>query len=192
MWSLGCATPDPPAQTAWQAPSVSADSPSARSLTEDYLTKKVRKNHGEVKQYLVEHSHDPIIDPDIFDRVQALLAKQRPYRSKLRDSSPFCNKLICADCGGFYGHKVWHNHNSTERYNVWYCNQRYKGGKTCKTPVLRESEIRQAFEQILKTRGEKPEFSEKRWRELIETASVQIDKTLVVTLNDGTEYTIAL
>lgn len=163
-----------------------------KTYTEDYLTKKVRKNHGEVKQYLVEHSHAPIIDPDTFDRVQALLAKQRPYRSKLRDSSPFCNKLICADCGGFYGHKVWHNHNNTERYDVWYCNQRYKGGKTCKSPVLYEREIRLMFERILEILKEKPIFSEKRWRELIETVSVQIDKTLVVTLTDGSKHTIAL
>lgn len=56
-----------------------------KTYTEDYLTKKVRKNRGEVKQYLVEHSHDPIIDPETFDRVQELLAKRRPYKAKLRD-----------------------------------------------------------------------------------------------------------
>ena len=89
-----------------------------KTYTEDYLSKKVRKNRGEVKQYLVEHSHEPIIDPEIFDRVQEVLAKQRPYKAKLRDTSPLCNKLICADCGGFYGHKVWHNRSNTERYDL--------------------------------------------------------------------------
>lgn len=162
-----------------------------KTYTEDYLTKKVRKNHGEVKQYLVEHSHEPIIDPEIFDRVQEILAKRRPYRARLRDNSPFCNKLICADCGGFYGHKVWHNRNNTERYDVWYCNQRYKGGKTCDTPFLYENEVRLAFERILALRGEKPEFSDKFWHELVENVLVQPNRNLLFTLSDGTTHDIA-
>ena len=163
-----------------------------KTYTEDYLSKKVRKNRGEVKQYLVEHSHEPIIDPEIFDRVQEVLAKQRPYKAKLRDTSPLCNKLICADCGGFYGHKVWHNRSNTERYDVWYCNQRYKNGKNCNTPFLREDEIRRAFECVLEIRKEKAEFSEKRWRELVSEINVQPDRKLVFALTDGTEQTIAL
>ena len=162
-----------------------------KTYTEDYLTKKVRKNHGEVKQYLVEHSHEPIIDPEVFDRVQELLAKRRTYKARLRDTSPFCNKLICADCGGFYGHKVWHNRSNTERYNVWYCNQRYKGDKVCNTPFLREDEIKCAFEQILKIRKESPCFSEARWHCLIESVLIDSGGTLHFTLTDGTTHTIA-
>lgn len=163
-----------------------------KTYTEDYLNKRVRKNRGEVKQYLVEHSHEPIIDPDTFDRVQELLAKRRPYRARLRDNSPFCNKLICADCGGFYGHKVWHNHGNTERYDIWYCNQRYADGKICETPFLHEVEIRLAFERILEIRGEQPEFSEARWRSLVESAKVQPDRKLLFTFSDGVEHSVVL
>ena len=163
-----------------------------KTYTEDYLTKKVKKNCGEVKQYLVEHSHEPIIDPETFDRVQELLAKRRPYKSKLRDGSPFCNKLICADCGGFFGHKVWHNHGNTKRYDIWYCNQRYRGNKVCETPILYESDIKRAFEQLLCSIGKKAEYSPERWRELVDSVSVQSDKMLVFTLNDGSKHTIAL
>ena len=163
-----------------------------KTYTEDYLTKKVRKNRGELKQYLVEHSHEPIIDPETFDRVQEILSKRCPYKSKLRDSSPFCNKLVCDDCGGFFGHKVWHNRENTERYDIWYCNQRYNGSKVCKTPHLHEEEIRKAFVQLLSLLGEEAEYSEDRWHELIDMVRVHSDRKLVFTLTDGTKHTIAL
>lgn len=41
-----------------------------KTFTTDYLTKEVRKNNGEVKQYLIENSHEAIIEPKVFDLVQ--------------------------------------------------------------------------------------------------------------------------
>ena len=39
-------------------------------FTVDFLTKKRKVNEGEVPQYYVEHSHEPIITPEEFDKVQ--------------------------------------------------------------------------------------------------------------------------
>ncbi len=39
-------------------------------FTVDYLTKRKKKNNGEVTRYYVEGSHEPIIPPKIFDEVQ--------------------------------------------------------------------------------------------------------------------------
>lgn len=47
-----------------------------KTFTTDFLTKKVKKNNGEMKQYLVENSHDPIIEPEVFDLVQKKLKEQ--------------------------------------------------------------------------------------------------------------------
>lgn len=41
-----------------------------KCFTVDFLTKKRKVNEGEVPQYYVEHSHEPIITPEEFDKVQ--------------------------------------------------------------------------------------------------------------------------
>jgi len=164
-----------------------------KTYTTDYLTKKVKKNDGEVRQYLVENSHDPIIEPDVFDLVQDKIEKQSGYRAKIRDNSPFSNKLICADCGGFYGHKVWHNHANTERYDVWYCNQKYTNPVKCQTSILKQDEIKKAFEKVLsKVKSLDTEYSDTLWRELVDYVIVQDDRTLVFHLNNGQEIKVAI
>ena len=42
-----------------------------KSYTVDFLSKKMKKNEGEVPQY-VENNHEAIIDPATFDLVQAV------------------------------------------------------------------------------------------------------------------------
>ena len=46
-------------------------------FTVDYLTKRKKKNTGEVTRYYVEGSHEPIIPPKVFDEVQALFKQQK-------------------------------------------------------------------------------------------------------------------
>ena len=57
--------------------------------------------------------------------------------------SIFSNKIKCADCGGWYGSKVWH---STDRYRkvIYRCNRKYNGEKY-QTPLVTEEEVKAAF-----------------------------------------------
>ena len=41
-----------------------------KKITVDFLTKETKKNEGEVPQYYVEHNHEAIISPQVFDWVQ--------------------------------------------------------------------------------------------------------------------------
>ena len=111
-----------------------------KTYTLDYLTKTVKKNNGEVKQYYVSNSHEAIIDEDVFNLVQVELQRRSNMRHSLRNNSPFCTKLVCGDCGSFYGHKIFH---AKERHSkdVWYCNQRYQGSNNCSTPILAEADL---------------------------------------------------
>lgn len=110
----------------------------------DFLTKKQKVNEGEVPQYYVEGSHPAIISAMDFDRVQAEIARRQSLGRSYSGSSLFASKLICGDCGGFYGKKVWH---STDAYRreIWRCNGKFSGEAKCETPSLTTEGIQQMF-----------------------------------------------
>ena len=125
--------------------------------------------------------------------VQEKLAKQALYHTKLRDNSVFSNKILCPECGGFYGHKVWHNYANTERYDVWYCNHKYSKTKRCQSTVVRESQIKAAFEYLLTQLGRTATtFTEERWQELVESVTIHPNLHFQFRLTDGTEIEVAL
>lgn len=91
----------------------------------------------------MEGSHEAIINPDVFDMVQDELAKRVQGKQRYSGVSIFSGKIKCADCGGWYGSKVWH---STDKYRkiVYRCNNKYKGEK-CRTAAVTVEEIKAAF-----------------------------------------------
>ena len=114
-----------------------------KEFTVDFLQKKLKKNEGEVPQYYVEGNHEAIISPAVFDMVQEELARRTGGGSRYSGVSIFSNKIKCADCGAWYGSKVWH---STDRYRkvIYRCNSKYNGEK-CQTSHVTEEEIKMAF-----------------------------------------------
>lgn len=112
-----------------------------KTFTTDYLTKTVKINEGEVPQYYVTGSHPAIIDPNEWDLVQ--LEMERREIKQDFSANIFAGRIICADCGGVYGSKVWHSNESCRKV-VWQCNDKYKG-KRCTTPHLNEADIKRWF-----------------------------------------------
>ena len=154
-----------------------------KTFTVDYLTKEVRKNNGEVPSVRVRNSHEPIIEPEVFDRVQSMLATSAKRRAKVRTKLPFAGKLICGDYGSFYGHKVWRLRSTGERYNVWYCNHKYDGDRACESPRLRDEEVKAAFEKMLqKCSDPNPVYTDEKWNELVESVKVCRGGHLIFTL----------
>lgn len=117
--------------------------PSPEGITVYFLNKKTKKNEGEVPQYYVEGNHEAIINPTVFDMVQAELEKRKQGRFRYSGVSIFSNKIKCADCGEWFGSKVWH---STDKYRrvIYRCNSKYKD-KKCETPYVTEEEVKAAF-----------------------------------------------
>lgn len=117
----------------------------------DFLTKKMVKNDGRVQQVYVEDSHPAIIEPDEFDAVQLEIERRKSLGRPTSCTSIFAAKLVCADCGGWFGKKVWGSYkdDKTRRREVWQCNDKYKRrgipGNGCQTPHFTEDEIKARF-----------------------------------------------
>ncbi len=126
-------------------------------FTIDFLTKKKRRNEGQVPQYYVEDNHPAIIEPEIFEQVQQIMAERKQNPQQGSSVSIFSGKVICGDCGGFYGSKVWHSKDKYRRV-IWRCNRKYSGDCKCGTPHLTEEQIigkfMTAFNQIFTERDE--------------------------------------
>ena len=73
-----------------------------KEFTVYFLNKKTKKNEGEVPQYYVEGNHEAIINPTVFDMVQAELEKRKQGRFRYSGVSIFSNKIKCADCGEWF------------------------------------------------------------------------------------------
>ena len=114
-----------------------------KTYTVYYLTKEVRKNTGQRKQWYVKNSHPAIIAPETFELVQQEL-ERRYHNGGIRANSHFSRKLICGECGAYYGHKVWNSTKPCRKY-VWFCNRKYDGDKVCSTPKVEDHEVKTAF-----------------------------------------------
>lgn len=158
--------PSPGGKKTWQVRTVDSiltnekykgDALLQKRFTVDFLNKKIKDNEGEVPQYYVQNSHPAIIEPDEFDAVQVEIERRKMLGRPSACKSPLSAKLICGDCGGFYGSKVWGS-NTKYRRVIWQCNDKYKGDNKCTTPHVTEEEVRQqflkAFNSLLECREE--------------------------------------
>ena len=78
--------------------------------------------------------------------VQAELKRRSELGLIYSSNDIFSAKLICEDCGGFYGRKIWHS-NSIYRKEIYRCNHKFdsKNHHKCQTPNLSKEEIIQKF-----------------------------------------------
>ena len=119
-----------------------------KKFTTDFLTKKQKKNEGEVPQYYVENSHPAIIEPRAWDEVQGIMKRRKASGKRHECSSPFSGMVICGDCGSTYGSKVWHS-NDPYRKVIWQCNSKFKNEEKCRTPHVTEERLKDGFLEAL-------------------------------------------
>lgn len=115
----------------------------------DYLLKTFVVNDGSVvPKYYAQNSHPAIVSPEVFDLAQQELAWRRSLNGRYSGRSCFASRVVCGDCGAFYGSKVWH---STDEYRrtIWRCNNKYAGETKCATPHVTQEALEKAFVQVM-------------------------------------------
>lgn len=103
-----------------------------KEFIEDPITKRRKKNRGEMPQYFVENTHEPIIDMETFRYVQDEIARRKELgalANKSLNTCCFTGKIKCPHCGVSYMHNK-----RTDRGNClefWCCGSRKKKGGRC-------------------------------------------------------------
>ena len=115
----------------------------------DYIQKTFVANDGsEIPKYYAQNSHPAIVSSEVFDLAQMELEWRKSLNGSYSGKSCFASRVVCGDCGAFYGSKVWH---STDAYRrvIWRCNGKYIGEKKCSTPYVTQDELEKAFVSVM-------------------------------------------
>lgn len=154
---MDAGVPSPGGKEKWRASTVESilknekykgDALLQKSFTVDYLNKKKKMNEGEVPQYYVENSHEAIIDPREWKLVQLEIQRRKALGMRYSGNCVLATRIVCGDCGSFFGPKVW-NSNSKYKRTVWQCNNKFNGEQRCRTPHLEEKEIKERFIAVM-------------------------------------------
>lgn len=80
-----------------------------KCFTTSFLDHKMLKNTGQLPIFYVSENHPAIIKPEVFEMVQEEFRRREAAGGRAQCVSIFSGRIVCADCGGFYGRKKWHS-----------------------------------------------------------------------------------
>ncbi len=152
-------------QTTWQPEIVKSilvnekytgDALLQKTYITDCITKKTRKNNGELPMYLVKNHHEPIVSRADFNRVQEEMARRSAKRviadkltkgeqGKYSAKYALSELLICGECGTHYRRVTWTAKGFKEI--KWRCINRIQyGKKKCHcSPTIDEQALHKAI-----------------------------------------------
>lgn len=102
-----------------------------KTYIENHLTKRKCFNRGELPQYYAESTHPAIIDHEMYEKVQVLIAERREKTNVQKDVTaryPFSGLIVCGCCGAHY-----HRRTNPTRI-TWQCVTYLRRGKSIAPP----------------------------------------------------------
>lgn len=124
-----------------------------KSPSRNYLTKRPDLNAVHATSYH-QHDHEPIIDRDMWECAQAILAQRKKeidhgIHRKGKETHFLYGKVFCAGCGAPYTRRTFKE--EAGMYKVWYCRERQKGksDNRCKNAGIREDVLLRAISDQL-------------------------------------------
>ena len=161
-----------------------------KEFIEDPITKRRKKNRGELPQYYVEDTHEAIIDMETFQYVQEEMARRKElgaFANKSLNITCFTSKLKCSKCGSSYVRNQRSNRTKyTSTYGdtivVWVCGTTKKKGGRCSRKDIPERVLREACAEALGLE----EFDEDVFLEKVDYIMVNPNCQLEFHFYDGT------
>lgn len=123
-----------------------------KTFTLDHISKKQIKNEGQMPQYYVQNSHEPIVSLETFAAVQEEIkrrAEHFPCHDRHTKTYPFTGKIVCGKCGAHYRRKITASGTKYEKA-VWICGTFNTYGKeACDSQQIPEEILIQKSAEIM-------------------------------------------
>jgi len=102
-----------------------------KDITVDYLSHKRKANEGEENYIIIENNHTPVVDKEIFDRVQKECARRRMLslgHGRYSNRYVWSGKIKCGYCNSTFKRKI-NNSKSKNPQLGWKCSEAISNGK---------------------------------------------------------------
>ena len=151
-----------------------------KTYIENHLTKRKCFNRGELPQYYAESTHPAIIDHEMYEKVQVLIAERREKTNVQKDVTaryPFSGLIVCGCCGAHY-----HRRTNLTRI-TWQCvTYLHRGKKYCAAKQIPEETLLSLTREALGV----PEITEENIRALAEI-QIPCSNHILFVFKDGHE-----
>lgn len=122
-----------------------------------YGEEKKRKRQYSKEPIIVDGKHEPIIDEEIFNKVQDLINNNPRHHMKRFNGNHLLSGLLrCPDCG--YGMSIQPIKRGQKTYEYYTCNQYQNHHKKCKPIMINKANIEPEFLDILEKKVNEPDF----------------------------------
>lgn len=148
----------------------------------DPITKKRKKNRGELPQYFVADTHEAIIDMATFQHVQEEMLRRKQLGALANPHIPtsaLTSVVKCGKCG-----KSFRRRTENSKYKVWKCATKDdKGTALCDMKLIPEPALKAACAEVLGLN----EFEDGVFAEQVERITAYEGNLLVFLMRDGME-----
>lgn len=119
-----------------------------KTFTENTFPFTRKTNKGEVKQYLIENNHPPIITREEAQAVRDILKYRTGINKaggdKCNNRYLFSSRIVCMECGSHLRRQKIYIGKPYEKI-IWTCPTHVKDKEFCRMKAIREDEIKNAF-----------------------------------------------
>lgn len=157
----------------------------------DCISKKSKKNNGELPMYYVENNHPAIIERAVFDRAQEEISRRNSKKKvkqvgtktelgKYSSKYALSEILYCGNCGTPYRRCTWSKNG--KKKIVWRCISRLDYGKKyCKdSPSIEESVLHNAIAEAITQKAQIENADVDRIRNHIELYKISQDTSSIL------------